>query len=65
MARRNQYIAARVHFGNNDTFVGSPYVLTILMLDSAEEAVRFRAARQFKELPKGIRRSQVFHFVRQ
>ncbi|MCA9205912.1 MAG: hypothetical protein KDA59_22815, partial [Planctomycetales bacterium] len=65
VARRNQYIAARVHFGNNDTFVGSPYVLTILMLDSAEEAVRFRAARQFKELPKGIRRSQVFHFVRQ
>lgn len=65
VARRNQYIAARAHFGNNDSFPGSPYALTILMLDSAEEAVRFRAARQFKELPKGIPRSKVFHFVRQ
>jgi hypothetical protein len=64
VARRGQYIAARVNFGNEDSLSGDQFQLAFLLLDSQHEAVRFQTARQFKELPEGIRRSQVFRYVR-
>lgn len=61
--RRGAQITARVHFGNDTTPRGTAFSMVILLLDGYEEAVRFRTARRFKEIPKGIRRSQQFMFV--
>jgi hypothetical protein len=64
VGRQGQYIAARAHFGNERSFRGSSFRMVILLLDTPEEAVRFQTARQFKEIPRGIRRSKEFKFVR-
>lgn len=61
--RRGTQITARVHFGNEGTPRGSAFSMVVLLLDGYEEAVRFRTARRFKEIPKGIRRSQEFMYV--
>jgi hypothetical protein len=64
IARRGQQIACRVHFGNQQSVAASHFRLVVLFLDTSEEAVRFRSAREFKEIPKGIRRSKEFRFIR-
>lgn len=56
--------AARVNFGNRESLSGSAYKLVIVFLDSPEEVRRFRIAKQFEEIPKGVRRSREFDFVR-
>ena len=61
---RNRSFASRVNFGNDNSIPGSVYHLTIVFLDSADEARRFRIAKQFKEIPEGLRRSREFTFVR-
>jgi hypothetical protein len=65
VGRQGQYIAARAHFGNEQSVRGSSFRMVILLLGTPEEAVRFQTARQFKEIPRGIRRSKEFRFVRQ
>jgi hypothetical protein len=64
IARRGEHIAVRVHFGNQQSAAGSPFRLVVLFLDTPEEAVRFRLAREFKEIPGGIRRTKEFRFIR-
>lgn len=61
---RNRSFASRVNFGNDHSLPGSVYHLVIVFLDSADEARRFRIAKQFKDLPEGLRRSREFTFVR-
>lgn len=61
--RRGTQIMSRVHFGNDRTPRGSAFSMVILLLDGYEEAVRFRTARRFTKIPKGIRRSREFMFV--
>ncbi len=61
---RGNAFAARVNFGNADSIPGSVYHLVIVFLDSPDEVRRFRIAKQFKELPEGIRRTREFTFVR-
>lgn len=61
---RGNAFAARVNFGNEYSIAGSVYHMVIVFLDSPEEVRRFRIAKQFKELPEGIRRSREFTFVR-
>lgn len=61
---RHRSFASRVNFGNNDSLPGSVYHLVIVFLDSADEARRFRIAKQFKEIPEGLRRSREYTFVR-
>ncbi|MEQ9412137.1 MAG: hypothetical protein RIK87_30785 [Fuerstiella sp.] len=61
---RGNAFAARVNFGNEDSISGSVYHMVIMFLDSPDEVRRFRIAKQFKELPEGIRRSRKFTFIR-
>lgn len=61
---RHRSFASRVNFGNDSSLPGSVYHLVIVFLDSADEARRFRIAKQFKELPEGLRRSREYTFVR-
>ncbi len=61
---RGKSFAARVNFGNRDSLSGSAYKLVIVFLDSEEEVRRFRIAKQFEEIPKGVRRSREFTYVR-
>ncbi len=56
--------AARVNFGNEYSISGSEYHMVIVFLDSPDEVRRFRIAKQFKELPEGVRRSREFHYIR-
>jgi hypothetical protein len=55
---------ARVNFGNESTVRGSAYRMVIVFLDSPDEVRRFRIAKQFKEIPDGVRRSREFHYIR-
>ena len=57
--------SARVNFGNEQSIAGSVYRLVFVFLDSPDEVRRFRIAKQFKEIPEGIRHSREFFFVRQ
>ncbi|MEZ6031630.1 MAG: hypothetical protein R3C17_00880 [Planctomycetaceae bacterium] len=59
-----QSFAARVNFGNEYSLSGSEYSLVIVFLDSPDEVRRFRIAKQFKEIPEGVRRSREFHYIR-
>lgn len=61
---QNRSFASRVNFGNDNSIPGSVYHLVIVFLDSADEARRFRIAKQFKDLPEGLRRSREYTFVR-
>jgi len=61
---RGKSFAARVNFGNGDTLPGSRFELVFVFLDSQEEVRRFRIAKQFKELPEGVRKSRTYTFVR-
>ena len=56
---------ARVNFGNEDSIAGSAYRLVFVFLDSPDEVRRFRIAKQFNELPEGVRRSREYLFIRQ
>jgi len=56
--------SGRVNFGNEHSVGGSVYHMVIVFLDSPDEMRRFRIAKQFKELPEGIRRSRRFTYVR-
>ncbi len=55
---------SRVNFGNDSSLPGSVYKLVIVFLDSADEARRFRIAKQFKEIHEGLRRTREYIFVR-
>ncbi|MCA9034954.1 MAG: hypothetical protein KDA91_07490 [Planctomycetaceae bacterium] len=57
--------SSRVNFGNEESIPGSAYRLVFVFLDSPDEVRRFRIAKQFSELPEGIRHSREFFFVRQ
>ena len=61
---RGNAFAARANFGNENSIRGSVYHLVFVFLDSPDEVRRFRIAKQFKELPEGIRRSREFTFTR-
>lgn len=56
--------AARANFGNEYSVSGSAYRMVIVFLDSPDEVRRFRIAKQFKEIPAGVRRSREFFFIR-
>lgn len=56
--------AARVNFGNTKSLPGTSYTLVFVFLDTQPEMHRFQLARQFKDLPEGLRRSREFRFVR-
>lgn len=56
--------AARVNFGNEYSLSGSAFDMVIVFLDSADEVRRFRIAKQFKEVPKGVRHSREFRYIR-
>lgn len=56
--------AARVNFGNEHSIRGTMYHMVFVFLDSPDEVRRFRIAKQFKEVPDGVRRSKEFHFIR-
>jgi hypothetical protein len=55
---------ARVNFGNEYTLSGTQYQMVIMFLDSADEVRRFRIAKQFKDVPAGVRRSREFRYIR-
>lgn len=55
---------ARVNFGNEYSISGTRYHLVIVFLDSPDEVRRFRIAKQFKDIPAGVRRSREFHYIR-
>jgi hypothetical protein len=55
---------ARVNFGNEHTVRGSAYRMVIVFLDSPDEVRRFRIAKQFKEIPAGVRRSREYNYIR-
>lgn len=61
---RGNAFAARANFGNENSIRGSVYHLVFVFLDSPDEVRRFRIAKQFRELPEGIRRSREFTFTR-
>ena len=61
---RGNAFAARVNFGNEHSIRGSVYHLIFVFLDSPDEVRRFRIAKQFKDLPEGIRRSREYTFTR-
>lgn len=61
---RGNAFAARVNFGNEHSIRGSVYHLIFVFLDSPDEVRRFRIAKQFKDLPEGIRRSRQYTFTR-
>lgn len=61
---RGNAFAARVNFGNERSIRGSVYHLVFVFLDSPDEVRRFRIAKQFKELPEGVRRSRQYTFTR-
>lgn len=61
---RGNAFAARANFGNENSIRGSVYHLVFVFLDSPDEVRRFRIAKQFKELPEGVRRSREFTFTR-
>jgi hypothetical protein len=56
--------SARVNFGNEHSIAGTQYHLVFVFLDSADEVRRFRIAKQFEEIPKGVRRSREFLYIR-
>jgi hypothetical protein len=56
--------SARVNFGNIKSLPGTSYTLVFVFLDTQPEMHRFQLAKQFKELPEGLRRSREFRFVR-
>ena len=56
--------AARVNFGNEYSLSGSTFSMVIVFLDSPDEVRRFRIAKQFKDIPEGVRRSREFHYIR-
>lgn len=56
--------SGRVNFGNEHSVTGSVYHMVIVFLDSPDEMRRFRIAKQFRELPEGIRHSRRFTYVR-
>ncbi len=56
--------AARVNFAIEYSLSGSAFDMVIVFLDSADEVRRFRIAKQFKEIPKGVRHSREFHYIR-
>ena len=56
--------AARVNFGNEYSIRGTIYHMVIVFLDSPDEVRRFRIAKQFEEIPRGVRRSREFNFIR-
>lgn len=56
--------AARLNFGNHNSLSGSTYTMVIVFLDSPDEVRRFRIAKQFKDIPEGLRRSREFNYVR-
>ncbi|MBL8819735.1 MAG: hypothetical protein JNL58_27165 [Planctomyces sp.] len=56
--------AARINFGNEYSVSGTAYTLVVVFLDSQDEVRRFRIAKQFKEIPTGVRRSREFHYIR-
>ena len=55
---------ARVNFGNETSLSGSQYHLVFVFLESQDEVRRFNIAKQFKEIPAGVRRSREYTFVR-
>ncbi len=55
---------ARVNFGNEYSISGTQYHMVIVFLDSPDEVRRFRIAKQFKDVPAGVRRSREFHYIR-
>lgn len=55
---------ARVNFGNEYSLEGSSYRMVVVFLDSPDEVRRFRIAKQFKQIPEGVRRSREFTYVR-
>lgn len=56
--------AARVNFGNEYSLSGSAFSMVIVFLDSPDEVRRFRIAKQFKDIPEGVRHSREFHYIR-
>lgn len=56
--------AARVNFGNEYSLSGSTFSMVIVFLDSPDEVRRFRIAKQFKDIPEGVRHSREFHYIR-
>jgi len=64
VARRGNIIAAKVSFGNEDTVAGHQFEVVVLLLESSAETVRFKTARKFEDLPKGVQRSAVYRYVR-
>ncbi len=56
--------AARVNFGNEYSISGSAFDMVIVFLDSPDEVRRFRIAKQFKEIPQGVRHSRAFRYIR-
>lgn len=56
--------AGRVNFGNQHSVPGTEYRMVVVFLDTPDEVTRFRLAKQFKEIPNGIRRSREFQYVR-
>ena len=56
--------AARVNFGNEYSVSGSAFSMVIVFLDSPDEVRRFRIAKQFKDIPEGVRHSREFHYIR-
>lgn len=56
--------AARINFGNEYSVSGTAYTLVVVFLDSQDEVRRFRIAKQFKEIPAGVRRSREYHYIR-
>ena len=56
--------AARVNFGNEHSISGTRYHMVIVFLDSPDEVRRFRIAKQFKDIPAGVRRSREFLYIR-
>lgn len=55
--------SARINFGNTESLSGGKYRLVFVFLDTRDEIQRFRIAKQFKEIPKGVRRSREYHHV--
>ena len=64
VTRRGNVIAARVNFGNVETISAHGFEMVVLLLENSAQSVRFRTAREFKTIPAGVRRSQIFRYVR-
>lgn len=63
-AIRGNAFSARVNFGNDTSISGSKYHLMFVFLETQDELRRFQIAKQFKEIPAGVRRSRKYTFVR-